>query len=104
MTDREAVVKKIVIAPNVLRSTVRFGIEPQTLAKAIAQANEEGLEIIGLFHSHPALATPSGVDLQYMRFWSDAIWLILSSTGGSMAAFQMIRGEAREVAIEVEDA
>ena len=97
-----ATVEKIVIAPNTLRSTVRFEINPELVVKAIMEAEREGLDFIGLFHSHPAPAKPSLIDKKFMKLWGDTIWLILSSTERKFAAFQMQDGEVKEVTIEFE--
>jgi len=99
-TRQEATVKKVVIVQNVLKSTTRFEIDPKAFFDAFMQADKDGLEFIGLFHSHPTPAHPSSVDLHFMRLWSDAVWLILSSTHGSFAAFQMIDGKVREVTVK----
>lgn len=96
-----AVVTKIVTAPNILRSRVRFEVDPQVVYAAFEKADQEGLQFIGFFHSHPAPPNPSTVDLKYMRLWGDAVWLILSSIDGSIAAFQMVNGEIREIAINI---
>ena len=100
-TKGEAFVRRIEVAPNILRSTVRFEIEPQKVLQSFREAEESGLEFIGIFHSHPAPATPSALDLRYMRLWGNAVWLILSSTEGNFAAFQMTNGQVHEVKLEV---
>lgn len=89
LIDDEAIVTKVVVAPNLLQSAVRFEIDPQTVFNAFEEAELEGLCFIGLFHSHPEPARPSAVDLQYMKLWGEAVWLILSSINGNIAAFQM---------------
>lgn len=101
-TPREAVVKRVATVPNVLKSTTRFEIHPKTFFDAFMQADMDGLEFIGLFHSHPAPAYPSGIDLEFMRLWGDAIWLILSSTREDFAAFQMKDGKVHEVTVKTD--
>lgn len=102
LIDDEAIVMKVVVAPNFLQSTVRFEMDPQMVVNAFEQAEQEGLRFIGLFHSHPAPARPSAVDLQYMRLWSEAVWLILSSTNGGIAAFEMKDDKVNEITIKIE--
>ncbi len=101
LIDGEAVVTKVVVTPNVLRSSVRFEADPQTVFNVFEQAEQEGLEFIGIFHSHPAPARPSAFDLQYMRLWGEAVWLILSSVDGDVAAFQMVKGDLQKVVLKV---
>lgn len=102
LLDEEAIVTKIVVTPNVLRSTVRFEADPQMILKAFEQAEHDGLQFIGLFHPHPAPATPSAIDLRYMKLWGRAVWLILSSIDGNIAAFQMVNGEVNEITLKIE--
>ena len=100
LNHAEAVVEKVVMAPNVLRSGERFEMNPETVVKAIAESEKKGLHFIGLFHSHPASANPSLVDMKFLKLWGDAIWLILSLTDGKLAAFQMKDGLLEEVALD----
>lgn len=100
-TQNEAVVKRVAVAPNKLKSPTSFEIHPETFVKAFNEAEHEGLDFIGLFHSHPAPAAPSSIDLKYMKLWGDVFWLILSSTSGDLAAYEMKNGKVREIAIEI---
>lgn len=102
LIDGEAAVTRVVVMPNVLKSSIRFEADPQSVFNAFEQADRDGLQFIGLFHSHPAPASPSAVDNKYMRLWGEAVWLILSSSNGNMAAFQMINGNIHKVTLEVE--
>jgi proteasome lid subunit RPN8/RPN11 len=102
MTQKEAVVKQVVMASNKLQSTVRFEMDPEEFASAFFEAEKEGIDLIGLFHSHPAPAKPSSIDLEGMRLWKDVIWLIFSSISGKLAGYQMKNDKVVEVAIEVE--
>lgn len=102
LSQNEAVVEKVELAPNELQSTVRFEMDPEKVAAAITEAEEEGLDFIGLFHSHPAPAAPSSIDLKFMKLWGDALWLILSSIDGNLAAYQLSDGTVKEVTIRME--
>ena len=88
LSQNDAVVEKVEFAPNELRSTVRFEIDP--------------VDFIGLFHSHPAPAAPSPIDLKYMKLWGDALWLILSSTDGNLAAYQLKDDKVKEATMRIE--
>ncbi len=102
LIDGEAFVTRVVMMPNVLKSSTRFEADPQTVFNTFEQADRDELQFIGFFHSHPAPASPSAVDLKYMRLWGEAVWLILSSIDGTIAAFQMINGDKHEVTLKVE--
>ena len=102
IVEEKAVVIKIVIVPNILHSATRFQVDPQLVFDSFECADDDGLQFIGLFHSHPAPHSPSAMDLRYMRLWGDAVWLILSSTDDSMAAFQMVKGKVRRIRVNIE--
>jgi len=99
LSEREAQIKRIVLALNRLKSSVRFEIDPETFFKAYTQAEKDGFDLIGFFHSHPAPAKPSSIDLEYMELWSDTIWLILSLIDDRLAAYQIDKGEVIEIKI-----
>jgi proteasome lid subunit RPN8/RPN11 len=90
ISSNEAHVSKIVLAKNKLKSNTRFEIEPEFVLKAFTEAEKEGLELIGMFHSHQAPTRPSLIDRRNMKLWGGTIWLILSSLKGEIAAYQMI--------------
>lgn len=102
LTRKEATVTRVVVMPNILRSTGRFEINPQAFFKAFMEAQAEGMEFVGFFHSHPAPASPSTVDLRYMKLWGDAVWLILSQTDEEFAAFRMKADKVEKLTIKVE--
>lgn len=101
---KEAIVKKVAVAPNKLRSLTRFEIDPETVFRAFNEAEHRGLDLIGLFHSHPAPAAPSSIDLKNMKSWGHIVWLILSSTGGDLSAYVMENGGVKEIPIEIANA
>jgi proteasome lid subunit RPN8/RPN11 len=100
--EEKAHIHKIVHAKNILSSNSRFEIDPEYFLKELNDAEKEGLEFIGLFHSHPALTHPSSIDQKYMKLWGKAIWLILSMKKNVIRAFQMIDGNVREIPILID--
>ena len=96
------VVERVEVTKNRLGSATRFEVAPSEVAVAITEAEDEGLEFIGLFHSHPAPAVPSDIDQKFMRLWGDTIWLILSSNDGNLAAYQLIDNTIKEATIRIE--
>jgi proteasome lid subunit RPN8/RPN11 len=58
----------------------RYRIDPGTFARLDAKARDKGLEIIGVFHSHPDEAPmPSTTDTQLA--WPELAYLIVGLTG-----------------------
>ena len=65
----------------------RFAIPPEQLIEAYGAAERKGLEVIGIFHSHPASgAFPSETDVQFMRT-NPVVWVIHSGTDGTTRAY-----------------
>lgn len=100
-TVNETYVEKVEFVDNALQSEVNFLVDPATVVALFTTAEQEGLEFIGLFHSHPSPAVPSVVDLNAMRLWPDTFWVILSSTSWKLAAYGLVGGDVKEVNIIV---
>jgi proteasome lid subunit RPN8/RPN11 len=63
---------------NQLHSRVEFYMQPQEQLNAMMALENEGLEILAIFHSHPqGPATPSRTDLQ-RHYYQEAALLIAS--------------------------
>lgn len=78
------VVERVDCIPSATPSLVSFVIEDYaTFLERWKLADTKGYKFLGVFHSHPAPAEPSGTDLKNMR-WMDennfkfAIWVIQS--------------------------
>lgn len=79
-------VVKILPMRNIDESPVTFSIEPAELLHAYNLAENKGLEVIGIFHSHPARPWPSSTDMKFMEI-NPVIWLIYSTTESQLKAF-----------------
>ncbi len=86
ISNDDVMVSEIIIANNADKSQVSFSIEPKELLDAYSKAESMGLEIVAIFHSHPAPAKPSSTDVKYMEI-NPVPWLILSTTNNELAAF-----------------
>lgn len=84
--DSDFLVSEVIVAKNADGSSVTFSIEPSELFDAYKKAERLGLDIVGIFHSHPAPATPSGNDAKFMEL-NPVPWLIMSTTNNEMRAF-----------------
>lgn len=95
----EFLVKVLRPVKNVLRSTIEFQVDPIELYSAYLEAEKRGLEVIGIFHSHPAPPHPSPLDVKYMRL-NPVVWLIASSINWAIKAF-IFKGEVKEVKMKI---
>jgi len=103
LTKKEARIERIVVTPNVLASSVRFEIDPLAFYEAFKEAEKDGLEFVGFFHSHPAPARPSNIDFHFMQLWGDMVWLIFSSVDNNFGAFQIKNGEVSTLTLKSEE-
>ena len=101
LSKESAIVKRVIVTPNVLKSSVSFEIETRVFHDSFTKAKQDGYEFLGFFHSHPASVDPSSVDIRFMRLWGDAVWLILSSIEDKFAAFRMENGKVRALHLRV---
>lgn len=87
ISNDDVVVNEVIVAKNADRSQITFSIEPSELLDAYNKAEALGLDIIAIFHSHPAPAKPSSTDAKYMEI-NPIPWLIMSTTNNEMKAFR----------------
>jgi len=74
-------VKEVVEAENVLGSPVAFEADAELVFKAIKLAEKSGLELVGIYHSHPNIAAyVSARDSEIMKLWPGIAWLIVSAS------------------------
>lgn len=79
-------VAKILPMRNIDESPVTFSIEPTELIYAYNLAESKGMDVIAIFHSHPAKAWPSSTDMKFMEI-NPVIWVIYSTTENQLKAF-----------------
>lgn len=75
------------------RAGDRFTIEPEAIARTDSTAREQGLDLIGIYHSHPdiarpnadpsALVAPSATDLEFAQWWEGMVWIIIGVIGSN---------------------
>lgn len=103
--DKDAMeVMSSVEADNLLGSRTAFEVSPEFMYAQYKRAEKKGLDLVGIYHSHPNVpAYVSSRDLEFMRFWADAAWLILSVGEGRVIerrAYMHRRGEIVELGIK----
>ena len=76
--DDTAIAEKIYTPENIDKSTTTFTVEPLTLLEIYTEIEEENRQVVGIYHTHPAPATPSATDRLYMEV-NPCVWLISST-------------------------
>ncbi|MDP8888550.1 MAG: M67 family metallopeptidase [Thermoproteota archaeon] len=79
-------VVKILTMRNSDESPVTFSIKAAELLNVYNLAESKAMQVIGIFHSHPAKPWPSSTDKKYMQI-NPVIWVIYSTTESQLKAF-----------------
>ena len=79
--NNSIIVSTISLVKNEAKSKINFEINPEEEYRLILEAEERNEEMVGIFHSHPAPATPSSSDLENMKL-NPVVWLIASKISG----------------------
>ena len=81
------IVTEVFFAENVEESPVNFTISNEQLILGYKEAEEKGLEVIGIFHSHPSSEPyPSTTDKKFMEI-NPVTWVIFSDITKSFKAY-----------------
>lgn len=80
-------ISEIYPAENIEQSPINFTISNEQLLEGYKIAEEKGLEVIGIFHSHPdSEAFPSETDKKFMEI-NPVVWLIFSVSKKEFRAY-----------------
>jgi proteasome lid subunit RPN8/RPN11 len=79
-------VQDFVLLRNKDQSKYSFSVHSMDLFYAYQKASESGLSVIGIFHSHPSLPSPSKKDRKFMEL-NPIVWLIYSTLNHKYSAF-----------------
>ncbi|HEX6032863.1 MAG TPA: M67 family metallopeptidase [Anaerolineales bacterium] len=95
-------VEKVMPVRNQTQSPVRFVMDPYEQLQAFDWIESHGLELLGIFHSHPAgPATASMTDIAEAAY--DVVHIIWSRSQGHWQArgFWIEEGAATEVTLQI---
>ncbi|MBM3904167.1 MAG: M67 family metallopeptidase [Thaumarchaeota archaeon] len=94
-------VKEIFLTENTKNSPVNFNISNEELLRGYQEAERKGLDIIGIFHSHPhSEASPSSTDKKFMMI-NPVVWVIFSNVQDKLNAF-VLESEITPVLIKIQ--
>jgi [CysO sulfur-carrier protein]-S-L-cysteine hydrolase len=79
-------VQDFVLLRNKDQSKYSFSVRSRDLFYAYQKASESGLSVVGIFHSHPSLPSPSKKDRKFMEL-NPIVWLIYSTLNHKYSAF-----------------
>jgi proteasome lid subunit RPN8/RPN11 len=88
IVEGERVVFKVYHTRNVLASSSAYQIDPEEQLRVFEEAESQGLEVLGFYHSHPFLDSYwSEVDEQASKHWTGYLYLIISLKTGKISAY-----------------
>lgn len=95
-----SIVKDIFLTKNTEESPINFTISNEELLAGYKEAERKGLEVIGIFHSHPhSEARPSLTDKKFMTV-NPVVWIIFSNIHSELNAF-VLESEITPVKVEI---
>ena len=104
--NNKAIITSVIETENSAENpSVRFYIDPELFYTILTNAEEQGLEFLGIFHSHPAEPNPSPWDLEYMKLHQN-VWIIIQSfkqdeRNLKMKAFQWYEEQLFDVHLKI---
>lgn len=102
LAGRNDEVEKVLLVPNQAHSPVRFVMEPYEQLEAFNWIDSHGLELLGIFHSHPTgPETASITDIEEAAY--EVVYVIWSRNQGSWQArgFWIESGRVNEVSLQI---
>jgi len=97
--DGKSIVNEVFLTENIDDSQVNFTISNQQLLDGYKTAEKKGMDVVGIFHSHPnSDAFPSKTDQKFMQV-NPVVWVIFSGTSNVFKAF-ILESEIIEISID----
>jgi proteasome lid subunit RPN8/RPN11 len=106
LTSNQPPVTQIVAIDNITaHPAARYEMHPAQLVTAQLQAARQGLELVGIYHSHPnGQPIPSSIDVSEAHYL-DAVYLIvvLQDDDARFAAWSIVNDEVTSVPFQISD-
>jgi proteasome lid subunit RPN8/RPN11 len=100
IVEDEYHVKTLMKMENKAHSEYSFYMDPDELMKVYKWASDNGLDVIGVFHSHLEGSNPSDTDLTFMKI-NPVIWLIYDVSKSTYRAFLLVQDYLKEIKIKI---
>ncbi len=103
LAGRNGRVEAVIPVTNALSSPIRFRMDPLEQLRAFEWIDEQGLDLLGIFHSHPAgPAVVSAIDIAEAAYPVVHVILSPGREGWQARGFWIEAGQAREVPLCIE--
>ena len=104
LAGQAGIVHEVLPITNAAASPVRFRMDPREQLRALEAMDDKGLELLGIYHSHPAGPVgPSVTDVAEAAY--SAVYVIWSRDGGSwqVNGFWIDHGRISDVKLDAAD-
>lgn len=104
IAGRDGAPAKIYLTANAEQSPYRYNIDPRELKVIYDEMDEQGWEMLVVFHSHVATeAYPSRTDVRLAVWFPEAHYVIISLAEDepSIRSFRIVDGEVTEEELEI---
>ena len=102
LAGRDSTVESVIVVQNQAQSPVRYVMDPIEQLHAFEWIESNGLDLIGIFHSHPTgPETVSPTDIAEAAY--AVVYVILARVDGTWRArgFWIEHGDFREVTLQI---
>lgn len=86
---------------NADQSTEHFTLDPREQFRVLKQVREKGLELLAVYHSHPASPARMSEEDKRLACDPDMIYVIYSLRDGEIRGFRVREGGTEEVVLEI---
>jgi [CysO sulfur-carrier protein]-S-L-cysteine hydrolase len=100
IVDDQYLVKVLKKMENKTHSEYSFHMDSDELMKVYKWASDNGLDVIGVYHSHLEGSNPSDTDLTFMKI-NPVIWLIYDVSKSTYSAFLLVQDYLKQIKIEI---
>ena len=100
IVDDQYHVKVLKKMENKAHSEYSFHMDSDELMKVYKWASDNGLDVIGVYHSHLEGSNPSDTDLTFMMI-NPVIWLIYDVSKSTYRAFLLVQDYLKEIKIKI---
>ena len=105
LAGRDGRATAVYAVPNAAEDRLtRYEMDPAELWAARRRARDEGLEVLGFYHSHPRTPpVPSSYDVE-RAYYPDVVYAIAAlAPGFEVRAYRIANGLVSEVGLEIEE-
>jgi proteasome lid subunit RPN8/RPN11 len=97
-------VNKVFSLASDMPSPQFYRIDSKEHFRVLREMREQGLELVGIYHSHPSVgAYPSGQDVE-LAFYTEAVYMIVSLLDRKnpvVRGYRIVTGDITEVLLDI---